>query len=378
MSTDLEKYLRDDLRAVARDVDVPLTVDAVLDAIARARTRQRVLRLALSALAIALASALWWAAGLGRPADDRAVPDPLQRPTASAAPTASPGGTPTPAAPVGTTLMVAPDDVLRPGEPPFVRATLRADGRTVDFVAADGDGPVGAAEALELSDDANAVFASGFPRAGYVVALLRGEATWLEPVQTGRAEVLWDWASSGLEGAGLEVIAIRYRDPADAHVPELLWADAAGVVRDSERRTIPSATFVGPAGQQRTFFVDDKLDVAGVVSPTPDGDQSLVRIARPAAGPGQGVRFQMAVAELGERRYFVGGVLPAGATTLTATLDADVTVAIPLATAATSVGDDLLFYGEWTAAPGEQFPQPVDVRHTGADGVEVVWDVWER
>lgn len=372
--TDFERILRADLHAAADDLVVPLTVDEVLDVAARARTGQRLLRVGLVVIAVLVAGVLWWATGLGAPGN-RAVPDPLQRPTATAptASAASPSSTP-----VETLLTVAPPEGLLPGEPSLVRASLRADGRTVDVAATNGEGPIGPTRALELPEGDNVVFASGFPREGYVVGLLRADATWVEAVQPGPTEVLWDWAASGLEGTDLQVVAIRFREASDQRLPELLWADQAQKVRDSQGREAPSAVFDGPGGQERTLFVDDRLGVAGVVSPAPDGSQSLIRTSRSSTRTGSGVRFQMVVAETTERRYFVGGILPAGSTGLTAVTDADVAVVMPLATAPASVGDDLLFYGEWTSEPGEQLPQPVSVSYTDAAGVDHDLPVWDR
>ena len=345
--TDFERILRADLHAAADDLVVPLTVDQVLDAAARARTRQRLLRVGLVVLAVLIAGLLWWATGLGAPGN-RAVPDPLQRPTAPA-PTASGSATSaTPSAavtPEATLSLMPSDDDRRPGEPPSIRASLGAGGRTVDFVGLGDSGPVGAVRSVVLGEGDAAVLSNEFTSPGYVIGVVRGEAAWIEPVQPG---AMADWGITDhtievLPGTGLSAFAVRYRDVADASsLPELVWADAQGRVRDGEGRTLASATFGGSDGAQRVFFSDARLGVAGVDAPS---GRQLVRYRPDAIA-----QLSVVSTDIDERRYLIGGVVPVG--TSGASLwfsSAEVEESVPLELAEPEWGalDGRLFYTEW-------------------------------
>lgn len=113
---DLEKLLRDDLHDVAGSVDIPVSLKAIAAESAGLGRRASRVRWALVALAVVVMALAVWAgqALLVRP-PDRAVPDPLQTPTVTAAPTPEPAPSttshtpePSPSATVGPSGRTTP------------------------------------------------------------------------------------------------------------------------------------------------------------------------------------------------------------------------------------------------------------------------------
>lgn len=99
---DMEKLLRADLHDVAGSVEIPVSLEAITAREAALAGRASWSRWALVALVVAVVVAVAWSAQalMVRP-PDRAVPNPLQTPTATTSPTAEPS--PTPSAPVSST-----------------------------------------------------------------------------------------------------------------------------------------------------------------------------------------------------------------------------------------------------------------------------------
>lgn len=138
--TEFEKLLRDDLHAAADSVDVRVSPDAAAADHARLTGRTAWTRWVAAALALVVVAAVaWWAWPLLDRRPDSAVPNPLQTPSGSVAPTVEPTpgpSTPSPAE-ASAPASIAPSATPAGAGPSASGAAGRTVGMWVYFVSQD-------------------------------------------------------------------------------------------------------------------------------------------------------------------------------------------------------------------------------------------------
>lgn len=284
--TALEDLLRNQLHAAADPVELPLDDHAVLAAGRRAR-RARTLRWVLLALVVvAVVVALLSLGQLGGDPDRRAVPDPLQAPTAE----------------VSTENPVVVD-FSGEGRPGRVRIEPIEGG--LRFTPLDGE------DRHHVDVAVNAQLANT-PFPGWIIATLPPGTVWAQFVapddtvrgmQVGMSEGVW-------QVPGTDRVAYVVSMPA----ADEFWPGAYRLIRGSADgrafdtafgREVITEQLPTLHGNDATWFVDDELGVAGVANPLFEWNVKT-RPTRPGHLPGVAI----AAEDTDEAEFMV--VLPAG------------------------------------------------------------------
>lgn len=300
---ELEDLLRRQLHAAADPIVVPIDDQAVLAEGRRAR-QERTLRWVLLTIAlVAAASAavfVFWQTTTNQ--ERRAVPDPLQvptaepvTPTADASPTVGPSTVPTPdpsGAPANqptnaptnaptTAPTAAPPTQAAPGGQAATldlgfrdgtgKVQVQSDGAGVRFTGLDagatGSVTVGAPQGGSVST------VSGSPGRNWVVAVVPRGTTWAAFLDstTGHGS-----PAGHVPVPGTDLVGVAAVQDAPEATPRLVYGTADGRVMTSDGRTLPSATFDSIWGTPSTHFIDDRWRVSGYTMVN-EGVQGTVR-----------------------------------------------------------------------------------------------------